>query len=251
MRLVNLAVTRPLGQYSDDRLAVELFPLNTPYGCFINRSSAVTIVAPSNCVDPVIGHFAYHVALLGGFNYLSREVGQQKPFRSYFLFDTEDVVEGLPEFMSDLRSLNSQWIVTMLAASGANEPEYPEQLHFEYGGKKGDEAWQSDIMHDPETLRRLYDALGERMDTEFGIKTNRQKYHDTSSPRNYMRHLGQSGMSANALFLRVAWSVTCWDYRRISIAAAMAETIRATLIPDEAFSLPAELKQKQTGYPKQ
>lgn len=245
MRLINLAVTRPLGEYSDDRLAVELFPINTSYGCCINRNSSVTIVAPSNCVDPVIGYFAYHVALFGGFNYLSREIGQQRPYRSYYLFDSEEDIEGLPEFMSDLCSFNSKWIITLLASSGYNEPDYPEQLHFGYGGKKGDETWETDIMHEPGTMQQLYESLSSRIETDYGFKSECQKNYDTASPRNYIRHIDQP---VNALFLRLAWSLTCWDYRRIAIAATMAETIRTTLLPDEHYTLPESLKIKQIGY---
>lgn len=245
MRLINLAVTRPLGEYSDDRLAVELFPLNTMYGCRIDRGSAVTIVAPSNCVDPVIGHFAYHVALFGGFNYLSREIGQQRPYRSFYLFDKEEEIEGLPEFMADLHSFNSRWIITLLAASGSNEPDYPEQLHFGYGGKKGDEAWESDIMHEPEAMQQLYTSLNCRIETDYGFKSECQKVYDTSSPRNYIRHLSQP---VNALFLRLAWSLTCWDYRRIAIAATLAEIMHKELDPENAFYCPECLKEKRIGY---
>ena len=249
MRLINLAVTRPLGEYSDDRLAVELFPLNTSYGCCIDRSSKVTIVAPSNVVDPVIGHFAYYVALLGGFNYLSREVGQQKPYRSYFLFDNEEDIQGLSEYMNDLRRLTSNegsWAITLLAASGANEPEYPEQLHFEYGGKKGDDSFNSDLAPSAD-LQRLFNALSVSLAERYGIKTANQKYHDTSSPRNYYRKIGKP---VNGLMLRVAWSLACWDYRHLQIAATIADAIRCTLLPDEAHILSAELKEKRIGYDK-
>ena len=248
MRLINLATTRPLGQYCDDRLAVELFPLNRPYGCCIDRGSSVTIVAPSDIVDPIIGHFAYHVALVGGFNYLSREVGQQKPYRSFYLFDREVDEEHLREYMDDLRRLTGrltgQWAITLLAASGANEPEYPEQVHFEYGGKKGDEGWESDLVHDTAALQRLYHTMESALQEHYGISMARQKYHDTASARNYLRRLE----GVNGLILRVAWSITCWDYRRIQIAATMAEAIRTTLLPDEPYTLPGEMKVKQTGY---
>lgn len=247
MRLINLAVTRPLGEYSDDRLAVELFPLNTPYGCCIDRSSKITIVAPSNVVDPVIGHFAYHLALIGGFNYLSREKGQQKPYRSYYQFDDEQAIEGLSEYMADLRKLTAQkdaWAITLLAASGANESEHPEQLHFEYGGKKGEDSFASDLASS-EDLQKLYNAISVSLKEQYGIKTSNQKYHDTSSPRNFYRKIGQP---VNGLMLRIAWSVTCWDYRHIQIAATMAEAIRAGLIPDEPYTIPESLKIKQIGY---
>ncbi len=247
MRLINLAVTRPLGEYSDDRLAVELFPLNTPYGCCIDRSSKITIVAPSNVVDPVIGHFAYHLALIGGFNYLSREKGQQKPYHSYYQFDDEQAIEGLSEYMADLRKLTAQkdaWAITLLAASGANESEHPEQLHFEYGGKKGEDSFASDLASS-EDLQKLYNAISVSLKEQYGIKTSNQKYHDTSSPRNFYRKIGQP---VNGLMLRIAWSVTCWDYRHIQIAATMAEAIRAGLIPDEPYTIPESLKIKQIGY---
>lgn len=247
MRLINLAVTRPLGEYSDDRLAVELFPLNTSYGCCIDRGSKVTIVAPSNVVDPVIGHFAYHIALLGGFNYLSREVGQQKPYRTFFSFDNEEGIPGLPEYMADLRRLTDRedsWAITMLAASGANEPDYPEQLHFEYGGKKGDDSFNSDLAPSAD-LKRLYNDLSVLLAEQYAIKTANQRYHDTSSPRNYYRRIGKP---VNGLMLRVAWSIACWDYRRIAIAATMAEILHRELDFDNPHYHFDNLKQKTIGY---
>ncbi|MBR6063988.1 MAG: ion transporter [Bacteroidales bacterium] len=247
MRLINLAVTRPLGEYSDDRLAVELFPLNTPYGCCIDRGSKITIVAPSNVVDPVIGHFAYHLALIGGFNYLSREKGQQKPYRSYYLFDDEQAIEGLSEYMADLRKLTAPkdaWAITLLAASGANESEYSEQLHFEYGGKKGEDSFASDLASS-ENLQKLYNALSVSLEEKYDIKTSNQKYHDTSSPRNFYRKIGQP---VNGLMLRIAWSVTCWDYRYIQIAATMADIIHHELDSNNMKYRPDNLKQKTIGY---
>lgn len=247
MRLINLAVSRPLGEYSDDRLAVELFPLNTSYGCCIDRGSKVTIVAPSNVVDPVIGHFAYHIALLGGFNYLSREVGQQKPYRTFFSFDNEEDIPGLPEYMADLRRLTAKedsWAITLLAASGANEPEYPEQLHFEYGGKKGDNSFNSDLTPSAD-LKRLYNDLSVSLAEQYGIKTANQKYHDTASPRNYYRKIGRP---VNGLMLRVAWSIICWDYRHIAIASTMAEILHRELDSDNTHYHFDNLKQKTIGY---
>lgn len=87
------------------------------------------------------------------------------------------------------------WVITLLAASGANEPEYPEQVHFEYGGKKGDEGWESDLVHDTEALQRLYHTMESALQEQYGIGMARQKYHDTASARNYLRKLGtQAGV---------------------------------------------------------
>ena len=73
-----------IDEYPNARLAVEHFEVNTPYGCCIDRNSNVTIVSPSCIADPVIGYFAYYLAKIGGFNYLSRELGEVRPYRSFY-----------------------------------------------------------------------------------------------------------------------------------------------------------------------
>lgn len=143
-RVVNLAATVTVDNNPQDRLAVEHFTVNRIYGCMIDRGSKVTIVSLSNIVDPVIGHFAYYMAKIGGFNYISRETGETRPYRSFFTYSATSPLPGQQEFMKDIETLSAKegsWVITMLAASGANEPEYPTQIHFCYGGAKGDEGF--------------------------------------------------------------------------------------------------------------
>jgi voltage-gated potassium channel len=85
-RLINLAVTQPIDEHPQDKLAVEHFLVNRPYGCCIDRNSKITIVSPSSLADPCIGNFSYYLALIGGFNYISRELGELRPYRSYYSF---------------------------------------------------------------------------------------------------------------------------------------------------------------------
>lgn len=250
MRLINLASTRPLGEYSDDRLSVELFPVNTSYGCCINRNSKITIVAPSNMVDPIIGNFAYYTAMMGGFNYISREKGIMRPYRSYYMFDDEHTIENLHEYMEDLRKLSSKensWCITFLTASGYNEPEFKEQIHFEYGGKRNDDRYEGEdlLVKDSENLRTLYNMLSEELENKFNIKISRQKYHDTSSPKNFLRKIGNQ---TNGLMLRMAYSLICWDSRRIEIAKTMAQVFNQVIEPEKTFIGDSELKVKDTGY---
>jgi voltage-gated potassium channel len=127
-----------------DKLAIEHFIVNRPYGCFINRGSEITIVAPSSSWDPAIGYYAYYLAKLGGFNLVSRELGISRPYRSFYDQTYTENVPGLEEFMGDLNSVatsSESWVVTLLPSSGANEPEFPTQFHIEYGGVKGDESF--------------------------------------------------------------------------------------------------------------
>ena len=74
-RIINIASTVPVDDRPMDKLAIEHFIVNRPYGCMIDRGSKVTIVSPSSLVDPVIGAYSYYFAKLGGFNYVSREIG--------------------------------------------------------------------------------------------------------------------------------------------------------------------------------
>ncbi|MBR3609572.1 MAG: ion transporter, partial [Bacteroidales bacterium] len=85
-RLINLATTQPVNEHPQDKLAIEHFPINRSYGCCINRNSKITIVSPSSLADAAIGHFSYYLAKIGGFNYISRELGELRPYRSYYTF---------------------------------------------------------------------------------------------------------------------------------------------------------------------
>ena len=87
-RIVNLAGTIPTDgdTYVNDRIAIEHYPQNRPYGCCIDRDSRVTIVSPSNMIDPGLTHFCFYLAYIGGFNYISREVGERAPYKSFYAF---------------------------------------------------------------------------------------------------------------------------------------------------------------------
>lgn len=84
MRLINLAAAQCSDEHPNDRLVVEIFHINRPYGCCIDRGSDVTIVSVSSLIDPIIGHFSYYLAKMGGFNYVSRENGQLTPYKSFY-----------------------------------------------------------------------------------------------------------------------------------------------------------------------
>ena len=250
-RLANLASTQPADQHPEDRLVIEHFPINRPYGVCIDRDSKITIVSPSSLSAPVFGHFAYYVAKIGGFNFISREIGETRPYKSFYLIDTADEPPFLKEYLDDLNRLSSvegSWIITLLAASGALEPEYPTQFHFTYGGKKGDETYNGEnlTIHDIETFDSLYRDLSSQLESQFGYTSDCQRYHDTANPKLFVRHL-EHPEKVNALMLRIAWKATCWDMRRIQIAKTISDTF-ATHILGEIKPYPEELKKKGIGY---
>ena len=249
-RIINLAATVPVDDRPVDKLAIEHFIVNRPYGCMIDRGSKVTIVSPSSLVDPVIGAYSYYFAKLGGFNYVSRELGELRPYKSYYLYNPD--TPGANEYMADIEALSAKegsWVVTLLAASGANEPELPTQVHLTYGGKKGDARLDAPevVIHDKETAKSIFEEIETALDSQFGVKTDRQQYHDSANSKLFMRHLTNAD-NVNGLMIRLAWSCMYWDSRRIQIAQTMAEIIRKNVEPEKVDFADPELKVKGIAY---
>ena len=249
-RVFNMAATIPADQNPVDRLAVEHFVVNRPYGCFIDRGSRVTIVSPASMIDPMVGNFSYYLAKIGGFNFVSRELGEVRPYKSFYLAASFDE-PGQPEFMADINKLTSRegaWCVTILSASGTNEPEYPEVVHIGYGGGRGESALDAPnlFIHDIEKANAIFTGIENTLLNDFGWKAERQMHHKSDNPKVYLRHL-PSVDTMNAFILRIAWSAMSRDARRIKMAQAIADILHNELEPDRQIDR-SELKVKNIGY---
>ena len=249
-RIFNMAATLPSGSNPVDRLAVEHFVVNRSYGCFIDRGSKVTIVSPASLTDPMIGNFAYYLAKIGGFNYVSREIGEARPYKSFYLAASFDA-PGQQEFMGDINKLTSRdgsWVITLLAASGANEPAYPEAFHIGYGAAKGDNTFSSQdvLIHDFEKAEKLFSDIEETLKAQFGLLAERQMRHKSDNPKVYLRHLEHID-SINAVIIRCAWSAFAHDPRRIQIADSLAKVLHNQLEEEKELDL-TEMKIKSIGF---
>jgi len=247
-RLINLATTRTMEEQAEDKLAVEHYPINRPYGCCINRGSKITIMNAVACVDAITGWAAYYLAKIGGFNYICREIGAARPFKSYYLNDGEDTVPYLKEYMDDLRELaptKDSWVITLMASSGAQEPSYPTQIHWTYGAKKGDSTYTDPniTIHDIDLFDQLQKNVAKSLKDKFGIESDCQLY-DNASPRVYARRWAYK---INAIGLRLAWSIMCWDTRSLIVLQTIAEQINQT-INHTANPEAKDLKETGIGY---
>lgn len=253
-RLINLAATQTIDEHPQDKLAVERFLTNRPYGCCIDRGSKVTVVSPSSLVDPCSGHFAYYIALIGGFNYISREIGEVRPYRSYYIFkDRFSHEENLHLYMEDLEKLTSREgsvTFTSLVASGANEPSYPTIFHFNIGGAKGDETFEGEnlIVEDVATYSAFYKDVSAELEKLFSLRSDHQRYHSGTSPDLFVRKFKPGTGSRNNIILRVAWSACLWDSRRIAIAKCIADKINEHFEKDRKICYNEDLKVKKMGY---
>ena len=247
-RLINLSSTATQEEQVTDLLAVEHFPVNTVYGQCIDRKSKVTIFSPSNIVDPIIGWWAYYLAKIGGFNYVSREVGETRPYNSFYLYKNDNTT-GREECMADLNRLldsEDKWVFTILAASGGSEPAYPTQFHFTYGVKKGDETYDDPniTLNNIPAFDALYKEFAALLETDYSLSADRQRYHTNANAAYFARHLEHK---VNAVALRVAWSVTVRDARAIQIAQSLAQSINQNINHTDNPVDP-ELKIKAIGY---
>lgn len=253
-RLINTAATQTIDEHPQDKLAVEHFIVNRPYGCLIDRGSKITIISPSSLVDPCSGNFAYYLALIGGFNYISREIGELRPYRSYYTFDDRYThEENLALYMEDLENLTSRkgsWTLTSLVASGANEPSYPTIFHFSAGGVKGNESFEGEnlIVQDIEKYKVFYNELSAELEEKFSMKSDHQRYHNVSSSKIFARKYSEGKGAKNNIILRTAWSACMWDSRRIAIAKCIADTINRNFEADIVKEYNKDLKVKKCGF---
>lgn len=248
-RLIDLSSTQPASVHPVHELAIEHFDLNTVYGLCIDRKSNITIFAPSNVMDPIIGWWAYYLAKIGGFNYVSREIGEMFPYESFYLLKEGSRPLGMKECMEDLNRLldcEDKWVFSILAASGAQEPEYPTDVHFTYGAEKGDESYDDPniTLNDITRFDQLFRSFSDVLEKKYQISTDKQRYHNNASPRYFARCLEKK---VNAVCVRLAWRITCWDMRSMSVANDFASELNRFL-GDPSHEISGELKEKNIGY---
>lgn len=249
-RLVNLGDTYTIDKNATPVLAVEYFDFNRPYGLCIDRGSKMTIISPSNFVHPCTGFFSYYIALMGGFNYISREFGEIVPYKSWYIPKHELTDEREKLYFEDMRKLvasqKDPWTLTFLVASGANEPEYDCQVHFSTGNKKGDESI-GEFIKDKERYAIFYKAVSSILKDEFDISTDNGKYHNNSSKKHFLRSRDIPAAEGH-IIMRVAWSAMLWDPRRILLAQAIAEAINKYILGLPGNPEVPVLKVKDVGF---
>ena len=102
------------------------------------------------------------------------------------------------------------------------------------------------MVKDIEKADKLFSELEQTMDIRYGYKTDRQRYHDTSSPDIFQRKLNNAA-EINGFVLRIAWSVFLWNAQKIDVAKTLAQVLKQQI---EGLDLPdcPDLKVKDIGY---
>lgn len=276
MRLMNLATTQRNEDRPHDSLVVVHFPLNNEYGCYIDRNSDVTIVAPVAVSEPGTGNFAYSIAAMGGFNYVSRELtpAPDDPSGFYTMQKSrldligehdlkKDVESQALHFMNDLKKLKRHseengrrhWFIFIMGTTKSEECQvHLWRLATDMSHKMpnrcyaGNTEYGSTVLKESEeSLQGIYTAINESLGTRnVIIKEKKQPIITCLDNNNILKSVGPSnimcrmggGIDCNTLTLRICYEILVYHSSHLLIAKDIADAIKNRIEPER--EIPAE-----------
>lgn len=193
LHLYNLAKAYNIEDHVADRVVVVASPHhNRPYGVCIDRHSKVTIVSTSTYEEPITGWVAYHIAKLGGFNYVSKETEMDvdNPVSFYNVADPA-ANEHLKLFIEDINHLSSEdgsVVIPMCFCAGPKSREH--SIHLCYSPVRHDHGFDNpDItIRDTEKFAGFARELSCAMEDEFSMKCDSNDYF-VAMKSNLIHHL--------------------------------------------------------------
>jgi voltage-gated potassium channel len=256
-RLRNLAASQVVSEHPQDRLVIELLPLDeqtvdgyiiehTDYGIKIDRDSNVTIITPSAATENSIGHVGYYLAQFGGFNYVSREfvTDVDEPV-SYYKIEGErkEWEKPLQKFVDDIKPLSEDsqhWNIILVSSDNV----YETQFHFVHRAKE--ETGLSHTTLDEDWFLELYAAFSEKMKAEYEYLSDMDQEYKPVGNKNIGVITG-GGTKNNAITLRISYSVTTWSSSSAPIIVDMAKVIKQYLEKPERNTFEDEPSWKDVG----
>lgn len=215
IRLKNLAAAVLEGP-KNDMPVVTQFHVNNNYGCHIERGSSVTIVNALGYGDNGLSYFDWHIAQLGGFNYVanenfSRTIGDEDNRYNFYTVEkgaNENV--DFRQFISDIVSNRDEndWIVVV---AGEQVVKNITDFHFEFGGEKGQTSFDFPecITHDKQKLKQLFDDFSQTMEA-LQLKTDAHQVQPVINKANVTRYI-QARTKANVLLITVSYKLMVFD----------------------------------------
>ena len=220
---------------------------NRPYGCCIDRGSRITIVCTSGTTEPGTSWFAYHIAKLGNFNFVSKEIETDidNPTTYYTISDVNDC-PNLPLFLDDINhfaSRENSWVIPILEATGPKSR--PHQIHFCYNSTKGDTSYNDpkSKVTDFVTFDKLYQALSTELENKYGYKSDKNIWYAIG--KQNVAHYIQSN---NIFTLRVEAFVWLFDNRFLEVTKCIADIFHAVLESEKEQIVPPEMLKRIKGH---
>lgn len=234
LHLYNLANAVNVVDRPHDRIVVINYKKNRPYGYFVNRGSKITIVNVSGPKEPINGWFAYHIAKVGGFNYVSKENESSNDYPlSYYDIKENNKDSNLKLFLDDINSLSQpgSWAITII---GAKSPRnHPTQVHL-CSNAESNNPNSRIIEH--ELFEKLYNDISRNMSGEFGYHCD--KHIIKSEGRsNIAYHINTD----NSFLLSAECYIWMFDDRYMAVIKTIADSINRVLEPEKKKHIPREM----------
>ena len=247
LHLYDLANAVNAADHPESKVVVINYKRNTPYGCCIDRGSRVTIVSTSGSSEPCTSWLAYHIAKLGGFNYIAKEVetDMDNP-TTYYNIPNDAKCPHLQLFLDDLSRLADRpdsWVIPILGAIGLKSR--PEQFHFCYNSTKQDSSYDdpNSLVKNYTTFDALYNHLEQELNDKFDYHCDKNKWYAVSE-----QNIGYYITASNVFTLRVECFVWMFDNRWGSVIKTLAEGIHSVIEPDRPLVVPFEMELRQEGH---
>ena len=211
LRLKNLANAISSGPKTD-MIVVNQFYVNTQYGSHIDRGSSVTIVNPIGRGDNGLSYFDWHIAQIGGFNYVANElfsrIHPDVNRRCNFYTVNEPDNPAFREFIDDItRGMSkNDWIVIIAGEQVVKNSPY--DFHFELGGERGEASFDFEgcIPWNRDLTKQLYEDFSRTLEEKLKMKTDLHVVQPKVAPKNLARYL-ITQTEANVLLLTVSYDL--------------------------------------------
>lgn len=235
LRIKNLSDAISEGPKTD-MLVVNQFVVNTEYGCHIERNSSVTIVNPIGKADNGLSFFDWHIAQLGGFNYVANEfysrqngLDKEKRFNFYTVVEETKNNSVFQQFIDAITSDRSEndWIIVI---AGEQVVKNITDFHFEFGGEKGETSFDFEecITHDKKTLKRLFDDFSNTLSEKAQLTTDAHQVQPKLNKDNIARYI-KTRTNANVLLITVSYKLMAFKKEVHSAIYNIADVLNRNL----------------------
>ena len=207
----------------------------------------MTIVSTSGVSEPATSWLAYHIAKLGGFNYVAKEIETDldNPI-SYYNIPPNTTCQNLQLFLDDISRLSARpgsWVVPILGAIGLKSR--PTQFHFCYNSTKHDNSYNDpkSLVKDYALFDAMYNALDEILTGKYNYKSDKNEWYAIGKD-----NVGHHITADNVFTLRVECFVWMFDNRYLSVIKDLAETMHRVLEPERELVTPPEMVKRPFGH---
>ena len=233
LRLKNLAGAISSGPKTD-MIVVNQFFVNTEYGSHVDRGSSVTIVNPLGRGDNGLSYFDWHIAQIGGFNYVANELFSRThpnvDSRCNFYSVTDPDNPIFQQFINDVTNGmgKNDWIVVLAGEQIVKNSPY--DFHFELGGEKGEKSFDFEgcIPWNSSLVEQLYSDFSKTMEENLELKTDLHEIQPKVGKLNLARYL-KTRTEANVLLITVSYDLMVFNKRVFEAIVNVAEVLNRNL----------------------